>query len=108
MILRRRTDRMVEVLLVDVAVGGVAGAIYGGAAYFKQREGQTPEPFDPIKLGTTVIIGAAVGVAVANAGMQVSENVIGNGLMIGATMGFTSLVENALKTVYRAFAGGTG
>jgi len=96
---------MVEVMLIDVAVGGVAGAIYGGAAYFKQREGQNPEPFDPVKLGSTVIIGAAVGVAVANAGMQVSESVIGNGLMVGATMGFTALVENALKTVYRAFAG---
>jgi len=96
---------MVEVILVDIAVGGVAGAIYGGAAYFKQREGSNPEPFSPVKLGTTVIIGAAVGVAVANAGMQVSESVISNGLMIGATMGFTSLVENILKTMYRAITG---
>jgi len=96
---------MVEVMLIDVAIGGVAGAIYGGAAYFKQREGQSPEPFDPVKLGTTVVIGAAVGVAVANAGMQVSESVIGNGLMVGATMGFTALIENAIKTLWRAFAG---
>jgi len=96
---------MVEVILVDIAVGGVAGAIYGGAAYFKQREGSNPEPFSPVKLGTTVIIGAAVGVAVANAGMQVSESVIGNGLMVGATMGFTVLIENAIKTLWRAVAG---
>ena len=96
---------MVEVILVDIAVGGVAGAIYGGAAYFKQREGSNPEPFSPVKLGTTVIIGAAVGIAVANAGMQVSESVIGNGLMVGATMGFTALIENAIKTLWRAFAG---
>jgi len=96
---------MVEVLLVDVAVGGIAGAIYGGASYFKKREGTNPEPFDPYKLLGTVVIGAGVGVALANSGMAVTDNTITEGLMFGATMGFTSLIENAFRAIYRFFKG---
>ena len=96
---------MVEVLLVDVAVGGVAGAIYGGASYFKKQEGVNPEPFDPVKFGGTVIIGAVVGVAIANSGSQVTDSAIMDGIMIGATMGFTSIIENGLRAIYRFFKG---
>lgn len=87
---------------LELVIGALAGMIYGGAAYFKQREGPNPEEFDPLKLISTMIIGAVVGLALANTGAQASASAIENGLLIGTTMGFTALVENILKTIWRA------
>lgn len=98
---------MTEILIADIAIGAAAGMIYGGAAYFKKREGDNPEPFDMVKFGGTVIIGAAVGVALANTGVQVTDSAIQNGLMIGTTMGFTALIENGIRGLYRAITGKT-
>ncbi|MFA5693634.1 MAG: hypothetical protein WC907_08455 [Acholeplasmataceae bacterium] len=96
---------MTEIILADIAIGAAAGAIYGGAAYFKKREGENPEPFDMVKFGGTVIIGVGVGVALANTGVQVTDSAIQNGLMIGTTMGFTALIENGIRGLYRAITG---
>jgi len=87
---------------LELIIGALAGAIYGGASYFKQREGPNPEEFKPSKLVTTMIIGAVVGVALANMGQTASASAIENGLLIGTTMGFTALIENVLKTLWRA------
>lgn len=99
------TDIMADLILVDLVVGGVAGAVYGGAVYFKKNEG-APEPFDAMKFGGTVIIGGAVGVALASSGMQVTDSLVQNGLLVGTTMGFTALIENGLRGIYRMFKGG--
>ena len=68
-------------------------------------EGEDPEPFDMVKFGGTVIIGVGVGVALANTGVQVTDSAIQNGLMIGTTMGFTALIENGIRGLYRAITG---
>ena len=97
---------MSDTIFVDLAIGGITDAIYGSASYFKKQEGQSPEPFDPMKFGGTVIIGGAVGVALASSGMQVTDSLVQNGLLVGTTMGFTALIENGLRGIYRMFKGG--
>jgi hypothetical protein len=60
---------MAEILLTDVLIGAVSGAVLGGSIYLKRR--QEGETFDGIKFAGTVVIGAVVGVGLASSGMAV-------------------------------------
>ncbi len=94
---------MTDVLVVDIAIGGVSGLIYGGAIYLKRR--QEGEAFSGIKLAGSVIIGGAVGAAVASSGVQVGESAVTTALTFGADMGFTGLIESGLRWLYRSVKG---
>jgi hypothetical protein len=95
---------MTEVQLIEIAIGGVSGLIYGGAIYLKRR--QEGEPFDGIKLAGSVIIGGSVGAAIASTGVMVTESAVTTALVFGADMGFTSLIESGFRYVYRKLTGG--
>ncbi len=90
-------------IYIDMAVGALSGAIYGGANYLKKR--QQGEAFDVPKFGGSVIIGAGVGVGVANLGLMVGENTVSDALVMAATMGFTGIIENVLRAMFRAIKG---
>jgi len=90
-------------IYLDLVTGAFSGAIYAGAVYLKNR--QQGEPFDGSKFGSSVLVGAVVGLGVANLGQQITESVVSNAIMMAATMGLTGLTENILKTVYRYLTG---
>ena len=94
---------MTDIQLVEVAIGGVSGLIYGGAIYLKRR--QEGEPFDGVKLAGSVVIGGSVGVAIASTGVLVTESTVTTALVFGADMGFTGLIESGFRYIYRKLTG---
>jgi hypothetical protein len=74
----------------------VGATIYAVAAYFRE----TPlEKFDPIKFGSTIAVGALIGVVAVNSGIPITEQWVGT--QIVAYAGVTAIVENVLKSIFR-------
>jgi len=65
-----------------------------GSAYFKNTA-QTPEEFDPVKFGITVVVGAAIGIASATQG---NPDLVPTMIASGSLAFF---VENIYKGVTR-------
>jgi len=83
---------------VAIASGIGAGVTYSLTAWGKKKG----QPFDAVKFGTTVIIGALSGLAFGISGVpfDVTTTYLAN-------LGVVPVVENILKTVWRKVLGKT-
>jgi hypothetical protein len=70
-----------------------AGIVYSLTAYAKNN---TDEEFDWAKFGTTILIGAGVGVVSALSGMNMTE-----ATQFVVSLGMVPLVENVYKVIVR-------
>ena len=88
---------MLDLMAVLWALVAAAGIAFLG--YAKQAVGQNPEDFKWEQALPTVILGAAIGVALALAGTPVSEATVME--QIGVYGFLTLAIESGLKIVYR-------
>lgn len=83
---------------IQAGVGIVAGSIYGFAWYARQRYGKDVErrkPFNPYKLGATLVLAAVVGGAAGASGASVSAGTIET--QLASYAGAVAVLEAVLK-----------
>lgn len=85
-----------EELALQVVVAVLSAAMYASIWYGRAR--QKGETFDPMKFGSTLIVGAFVGLTLGLAGTQVTFPTIE--AQLAGYAGLIAMVEGILKTVY--------
>lgn len=89
-------------LALNAAHGALAGIVYGLLWYSRQRSKDKArndgafESFNPYKLGSTVVIGAAIGASVSASGAPIDQASFEQ--QIVAYTGAISLTEAVLKS----------
>ena len=83
-------------ILARAGVGALAGFTYGFTGYAKSAG----EEMDWLKFAKTGILGAIVGVGSEFSGLSMDTVEI-----YAVSMGFTAVIENALKAVWRKIFG---
>ncbi len=74
----------------------IYSVVFYAKHYFKPGK---PEPFDPTKLGATLLVGAVLGVIFYAGGVGITAEAVEMQLI--AYAGIVALVESVLKLVYR-------
>ena len=85
--------------LIPYVTGAISGLLYGGTVYFKKRDPK--KKFDLKKIAPTLVIGAIAGVMLASQGLAVTGANLESSIVMLTGAGFTVIVENLLKKLYR-------
>lgn len=83
-------------IVVNATVGLVAGGMYG-VLWFAHKHQKNDEPFNPFKLGGTLIVSAVVGASFALSGVDVTEESVV--AVLAANTAIIALLEPILKSL---------
>jgi hypothetical protein len=87
---------VIETVMTSV----LAALIYSGSAFFKKSvDPDKPQSFKPIKLVSTLVVGAFIGLVSGQMGIIPSSG--GIELQLMTYSGLIMVVENTMKTVKR-------